>query len=100
MQRACLGALSSLCQQDDELAGQVLSLGGVALALEFANHIDQRMQQAAMRLLARLIPCAKDESTREKIPREEVWEFILRALKDPDELSRTCAAAAAFEIAE
>jgi len=100
MQRACLSALSSLCVHDAELAGQVLSMGGAALAMEFANHIDQRMQQAAMRLLARLIPCKKTESTSEQLPREEIWAFILRELKDQDELSRTCAAVAAFEIAE
>jgi len=101
MQRACLGALSSLCQQDEALAGQVLTLGGAQLALDFASHIDQRVQRAAMRLLSRLIPVAKqDKPASEKIPREQAWSFVIRELRDSDELSRTCAAAAALEIVE
>eukprot|EP00405_Crypthecodinium_cohnii_P034445 CAMPEP_0206532060 /NCGR_PEP_ID=MMETSP0325_2-20121206/4136_1 /ASSEMBLY_ACC=CAM_ASM_000347 /TAXON_ID=2866 /ORGANISM="Crypthecodinium cohnii, Strain Seligo" /LENGTH=1549 /DNA_ID=CAMNT_0054028423 /DNA_START=318 /DNA_END=4967 /DNA_ORIENTATION=- len=100
MQRACLGALSSICQQDQELANHVMGLGVAQLALDFSSHVDQRMQRATMRLLTRLIPINRDRPPDERVPQEEAWSTVLRLLRDTDEISRTCAAAAAVEMVE
>lgn len=100
LQRACLGALSSICMHDRAIAEQIMGLGGVRVALDFATHQNQRTQRAAIRLLARLMPSALSQTEGELLPQKVAWELTLRELRDGDEVSRTCAAACALEICE
>lgn len=109
MQRACLSALSCFCLHSEEFAIQVLNVEAPRLALLFTEHTDQRTQQVALRLLARVLPVSGTRggtvADSGAMPRDAMWRFMLRELKERDdlrlrEITRTCAAACALEAVQ
>eukprot|EP00929_Paragymnodinium_shiwhaense_P060857 TRINITY_DN30381_c0_g1_i1.p1 TRINITY_DN30381_c0_g1~~TRINITY_DN30381_c0_g1_i1.p1 ORF type:complete len:1562 (+),score=444.99 TRINITY_DN30381_c0_g1_i1:70-4755(+) len=98
LQRACLGAIASLCKHGLECAEPLLDLQAAQMVLGFTNHLEISIRRNATRCVARMIPHAsarKDEDSKFGV--KQVWDLILRDLYDTDDTLRTTAAACGLE---